>query len=104
MRVYTKGRRHAKAYIFDYDSTRIRSSVGAGIIGSSNFSISGIVHNIELNICQNRKLHKDTHSPIYNVIAVALGFKHSDKMRFADGGVGCSTVDSDSFVFYTHLV
>ena len=49
VRVYTKGRLHAKAYIFDYDSTRIRSSVGAGIIGSSNFSISGIVHNTELN-------------------------------------------------------
>jgi len=49
VRVYTKGRLHAKAYIFDYDQSRIRATRGAAILGSSNFSLSGIVHNTELN-------------------------------------------------------
>lgn len=49
VRVYTKGRLHAKAYIFDFDGQRIRATRGAAIIGSSNFSLSGIAHNTELN-------------------------------------------------------
>lgn len=47
VRVYTKGRLHAKAYIFDFNDQMPYS--GAGIVGSSNLSLSGLVHNTELN-------------------------------------------------------
>ncbi len=49
VRVYTKGRLHAKAYIFDYRDDG-RYEKGIAIIGSSNLSISGITHNTELNV------------------------------------------------------
>jgi superfamily II DNA or RNA helicase len=47
VRVYTKGRLHAKAYIFDFNDDMPYD--GAGIVGSSNFTISGLSHNTELN-------------------------------------------------------
>ncbi|MHB8630211.1 MAG: phospholipase D-like domain-containing protein [Aggregatilineales bacterium] len=47
VRLYTKGRLHAKAYIFDFKQEKPYD--GAGIIGSSNFSLGGIIHNTELN-------------------------------------------------------
>ena len=50
VRVYTRGRLHAKAYIFDFDPARIRAQTGAAIIGSSNLSLGGVTHNTELNI------------------------------------------------------
>ncbi len=58
VRVYTKGRLHAKAYIFDYYNTlfdRIGNPVerhekGIAIIGSSNLTLSGVSHNTELNV------------------------------------------------------
>ena len=57
VRVYNKGRLHAKAYIFDYIQTydaagRVlpRNEPGVAIVGSSNFSLGGISHNTELNI------------------------------------------------------
>ena len=57
VRVYTKGRLHAKAYLFDYgpifDATGNplpRPEKGVAIVGSSNFSLSGITHNSELNV------------------------------------------------------
>lgn len=50
VRVYTRGRLHAKAYIFDYDPARIRSFAGAAIVGSSNLSLGGVTHNTELNV------------------------------------------------------
>jgi len=49
VRVYTKGRLHAKAYIFNYQDDG-RYEKGIGIVGSSNLSLSGISHNTELNV------------------------------------------------------
>jgi len=57
VRVYTKGRLHAKAYIFDYGTvydangnTVPREEEGIAIVGSSNLTLSGISHNTELNV------------------------------------------------------
>ncbi|MFC1932282.1 helicase-related protein [Chloroflexota bacterium] len=57
VKVYTKGRLHAKAYIFDYgmlfdsDSKPVeRHEKGIAIIGSSNLSLAGVTHNTELNV------------------------------------------------------
>lgn len=57
VRVYTKGRLHAKAYIFDYDTVYNhlgqkvqRAENGIAIVGSSNLSLAGISHNTELNV------------------------------------------------------
>ena len=48
IRVYTKGRLHAKAYIFDYPPGRY--DVGMAIVGSSNLSLAGLTDNTELNV------------------------------------------------------
>lgn len=57
VRVYTKGRLHAKAYIFDYglvfDKNQRpldRHEKGIAIVGSSNLTLSGVTHNTELNV------------------------------------------------------
>jgi len=57
VKVYTKGRLHAKAYIFDYgkvfgkDGKPIeREENGIAIVGSSNLTLSGVTHNTELNV------------------------------------------------------
>jgi superfamily II DNA/RNA helicase len=57
VRVYTKGRLHAKAYIFDYadmfdmfHNKVERHENGIGIIGSSNLTLAGVSHNTELNV------------------------------------------------------
>ena len=57
VRVYTKGRLHAKAYIFDYGivydasgNPVPREEEGIAIVGSSNLTLSGISHNTELNV------------------------------------------------------
>ncbi len=57
VRVYTKGRMHAKAYIFDYGpiydrtgSLVERHEKGIAIVGSSNLTLSGLTHNTELNV------------------------------------------------------
>jgi HKD family nuclease len=53
--VYTKGRMHAKAYIFDYGKVFDKSGKpierherGIAIVGSSNLTLSGVTHNTEL--------------------------------------------------------
>lgn len=50
VRVYTRGRLHAKAYLFDFDPARIHAQKGAAIVGSSNLSLGGVTHNTELNV------------------------------------------------------
>jgi HKD family nuclease len=57
VRVYTKGRMHAKAYIFDYGTIFDergrpvdRHEKGIAIVGSSNLTLSGVTHNTELNV------------------------------------------------------
>lgn len=48
VKVYTRGRLHAKAYIFDYGEDNYED--GIAVIGSSNLTLSGISHNTELNV------------------------------------------------------
>lgn len=57
VRVYTKGTMHAKAYIFDhFEKISVNGnevpnpSPGVAIIGSSNFTVSGITSNTEMNV------------------------------------------------------
>jgi superfamily II DNA/RNA helicase len=57
VKVYTKGRLHAKAYIFDYGKiynqegkSIEREEQGIAIVGSSNLTLSGVSHNTELNV------------------------------------------------------
>ena len=57
VRVYTRGTLHAKAYIFDHRTLRDDqgnevppSQPGQAIVGSSNFTLSGITSNTELNV------------------------------------------------------
>jgi len=48
VKVYTKGKLHSKAYIFELDDQSIDK--GIAIVGSSNLSTSGLSHNSELNV------------------------------------------------------
>jgi superfamily II DNA or RNA helicase len=48
VKVYTKGRLHAKAYIFDYQKGAYEN--GVAVVGSSNLTLSGLTHNTELNV------------------------------------------------------
>lgn len=57
VRVFTKGRLHAKAYIFDYGKVYDlfgkeipREEKGIAVVGSSNLTLSGITNNTELNV------------------------------------------------------
>ena len=57
VRVYTKGRLHAKAYIFDYGKVYDRNGKpvdrheeGIAVVGSSNLTLAGVTHNTELNV------------------------------------------------------
>jgi superfamily II DNA or RNA helicase len=48
VKVFSRGKLHAKAYIFDYKNRGYEK--GIGVVGSSNFSLSGLTHNTELNV------------------------------------------------------
>src|SRR5207302_324091 len=48
VRVYMKGRLHAKAYVFDYKDGM--PDAGVCVVGSSNLTLAGIQHNTELNV------------------------------------------------------
>jgi superfamily II DNA or RNA helicase len=51
VRVYTKARLHAKAYIFDWhQEKKTYGANGIAVVGSSNFTLSGIRENTELNV------------------------------------------------------
>jgi len=57
VKIYTKGRLHAKAYIFTYGPSydlfgheRTKHEHGIAVVGSSNLTLSGITHNTELNV------------------------------------------------------
>ncbi len=57
VRVYTKGRLHAKAYICDYGKVFDllgqeieRHERGIAVVGSSNLTLAGLTHNTELNV------------------------------------------------------
>ncbi len=57
VRVFTKGRLHAKAYICDYGKVFDllgkeieRHERGIAVVGSSNLTLSGLTHNTELNV------------------------------------------------------
>ncbi|MCD6394977.1 MAG: helicase [Planctomycetes bacterium] len=54
VKVYTKGRLHAKAYIFDYSNPN-PGNEGLAIVGSSNLTLSGLQHNTELNVLVHDK-------------------------------------------------
>lgn len=49
VKVYTKSRLHAKAYILDFKNPQPNSK-GIAIVGSSNLSLAGFTNNTELNV------------------------------------------------------
>ncbi|MBU0677762.1 MAG: helicase, partial [Verrucomicrobia bacterium] len=67
VRVYTKGRLHAKAYICDYGKVFDlvgqevdRHEKGIAVVGSSNLTLAGLTHNTELNVMvQGNQNHKE---------------------------------------------
>ncbi len=57
VKLYTKGRLHAKVYIFTYGASydlfgneQAKHEQGIAVVGSSNLTLSGITHNTELNV------------------------------------------------------
>ncbi|MBM3331903.1 helicase [candidate division WOR-3 bacterium] len=57
VKVYTRGRLHAKAYIFDYGQVFNakgkeveRQEKGIAVVGSSNLTLAGVANNTELNV------------------------------------------------------
>ncbi len=49
VKVYTKDRLHAKAYIFEYKQGK-QYETGTSIVGSSNLTLAGLTSNTELNV------------------------------------------------------
>jgi superfamily II DNA/RNA helicase len=70
VKIYTNGRLHAKAYIFDYGTVYDHSGKkvdrhekGIAIVGSSNLTLSGVTHNTELNVVVQGN---DNHTELVN--------------------------------------
>ena len=67
VRIYTKGRLHAKAYICDYGKVFDlfgheidRHEEGIAVVGSSNLTLAGLSHNTELNVVvQGNQNHQE---------------------------------------------
>ncbi len=67
VRVYTRGRLHAKAYICDYGAVYdgngaevARHEKGIAVVGSSNLTLAGLTHNTELNVLvQGNQNHQE---------------------------------------------
>jgi HKD family nuclease/superfamily II DNA or RNA helicase len=67
VRVFTKGRLHAKAYICDYGKVFDllgkeidRHERGIAVVGSSNLTLAGLTHNTELNVVvQGNQNHRE---------------------------------------------
>ncbi len=57
VKVYTKERLHAKAYIFDYKDNKYES--GISIVGSSNLTLAGLTSNTELNVVVHGKANQE---------------------------------------------
>ena len=57
VRVYTKGRLHAKAYIFSYKQGVY--DIGTSIVGSSNLTLAGLTSNTELNVVVSGKPNQE---------------------------------------------
>lgn len=54
VKVYTKGRLHAKAYIFDHHKAG-NDEKAIAVVGSSNLTLTGLHHNTELNVVVHGK-------------------------------------------------
>jgi phosphatidylserine/phosphatidylglycerophosphate/cardiolipin synthase-like enzyme len=95
VRVYTKGRMHAKAYIFDYRDDG-RYEKGISIVGSSNLTLSGLTHNTELNVVVHGN---ENHAKLIELgvdYAADLGFKpHKDyhKTKIIFGTIDAALCD-----------
>jgi len=59
VRIHTRGRLHAKAYIFDYHA-RGQLEKGIAIVGSSNLTLAGLTHNTELNVIVQGNTNHET--------------------------------------------
>jgi superfamily II DNA/RNA helicase len=57
VKVYTRSRLHAKAYVFDYNEGLYEK--GIGIVGSSNLSLAGLQDNTELNVVVHGKANHE---------------------------------------------
>lgn len=68
VKVFTRGRLHAKAYIFDYLPGRFEK--GIGVVGSSNLTLAGLSSNTELNVVvhgnDNHEALLDWFNPLWN--------------------------------------
>lgn len=82
IKVYTKQRLHAKAYLFKYNTEaaeRARSA-GIAIVGSSNLTLSGFKHSTELNVyVRDNKSYEELDSWFENLWNASEPF--SDKFR-----------------------
>ncbi|MBN1762783.1 MAG: hypothetical protein JW878_06885 [Methanomicrobia archaeon] len=82
IKVYTKQRLHAKAYLFKYapESAELARSTGIAIVGSSNLTLSGFKHSTELNVyVRDNKSYKELDSWFENLWSESEPF--SEKFR-----------------------